>query len=203
MRARSSFVRCALAVASVLALCACDDPKPGAAAAEAPTDRAEVVMANKKQTTFADLCDVAPGKDAPKTFSWPAMSAAAPSSSAKYRWVNVWATWCKPCVEEMPLLSRVFADWRKQGNDVTLTLVSVDAEASAVQGFMTAHPGTPSSLQVSDGSQTTPWLTGLGLPTGSSIPVHMVVDAAGNLLCARSGGIAQEDLDRFRRVMFP
>jgi thiol-disulfide isomerase/thioredoxin len=191
-----------LAVLAVLGLLACtDDAKPAASTATAE-DRVEVVMANKKVPSFADLCDVAPAKDAPKPFSWPAVSGSAAASSTRYRWVNVWATWCKPCVEEMPLLSRVFGEWHKQGQDVTLSLLSVDADAAAMQKFMAEHPGTPSSLQISDASQTTAWLTSLGLATGSAIPVHMVVDAAGNLVCARSGGISQEDLERFRQAMF-
>jgi hypothetical protein len=194
---------CLLGLLGLMTSSACDDDKSASASAAPSPGRADVVMATKKAPSFADLCDVAPGKDAPKAFTWPAMSGAAPASSARFRWVNVWATWCKPCVEEMPLLARAFGDWHKQDQDVTLTLLSVDADATTVQTFMGAHPGTPATLQVSDAAQTTAWLTSLGLASGSAIPVHMVVDAAGNLVCARSGGISQDDLDRFHRVMFP
>jgi thiol-disulfide isomerase/thioredoxin len=115
----------------------------------------------------------------------------------------VWATWCKPCIEELPMLTRVLGDWKKQGQAVELTLVSVDADAAAAQQFIAQHAGTPATLQISDPAQATPWLTSLGLATGSSIPVHMIVDAQGNLVCARSGGISEEDLERFRRALFP
>ena len=30
--------------------------------------------------------------------------------AGKWRWINFWATWCKPCLEEMPMLGR----WRRR-----------------------------------------------------------------------------------------
>ena len=56
--------------------------------------------------------------------SCPAILAAvkAPGSSAVL--VNVWATWCEPCREEMPDLVRFYRDHRAQG--LRLVLVSAD-----------------------------------------------------------------------------
>ena len=38
--------------------------------------------------------------------------------------VNFWATWCKPCLEEMPYFQRIYDEQNK--NDVELILVSLD-----------------------------------------------------------------------------
>ena len=38
--------------------------------------------------------------------------------------VNFWATWCKPCVKELPDFERTYAE--QKGNDVELILVSLD-----------------------------------------------------------------------------
>lgn len=38
--------------------------------------------------------------------------------------VNFWATWCKPCVEEMPYFEQTFAEQKQ--NNVELILVSLD-----------------------------------------------------------------------------
>lgn len=181
----------------------CEDSAEGDAPAAAPEGRVNAVMASKKTQTFADLCDVAPDKSAPKPFAWPALSTAAHGGGGTYRWVNVWATWCKPCIEELPMLTRVFGSWRAEGQAVELSLLSVDADPNAAQEFVAKHPGTPSTLQMSDPSQSATWLSSLGLPSGAAIPVHLVVDAQNNLVCARSGGISEEDLQRFRGVLFP
>ena len=38
--------------------------------------------------------------------------------------INFWATWCRPCVDEMPVLEKVAARYRSKG--VKLILVSMD-----------------------------------------------------------------------------
>jgi thiol-disulfide isomerase/thioredoxin len=178
---------------------ACDDG-PAKAPPQAE-GRVNAVMASKKKQSFADLCDVAP--DPAKPISWPELNGGAPTPTNRYRWLNVWATWCKPCVEELPLLTHSFAEWKKQGQDVALTLLSVDADAAAAKSFIEARVGLPSSLQLKEASAASAWLSSVGLTSGSAIPVHIVLDAQDKLLCARSGGISQADLEKFRGAMFP
>jgi len=50
--------------------------------------------------------------------------------------LNFWATWCPPCVEEMPVLDRLAADWSDQG--LRVVGVALD-ERSAVQQFAADH----------------------------------------------------------------
>src|SRR5690606_18071862 len=38
--------------------------------------------------------------------------------------INFWATWCKPCLEEMPHFERIHAEYRDKG--VVVVLVSLD-----------------------------------------------------------------------------
>src|SRR5262249_27523253 len=122
---RSVALASVAAVGCMIVLSACDDPP----AKDAPEGEARVnaVMASSKKQSFADLCDLAP-EGASKPFVWPELADPAPplAAGARYRWVNVWATWCKPCIEELPLLTKTFADWKKAGQAVDLTLVSVD-----------------------------------------------------------------------------
>lgn len=200
VKKRGNRVLLLLLACSALAA-ACDEV--ASSDAPEPEGRVNAVMASKKALSFSDLCDVAPDPSTLKTFSWPALAAAADGGGGALRWVNVWATWCKPCIEELPMLARVFGDWKKQGQTVELVLLSVDASADAATDFVAKHPGTPRTLQMSDPSQSAAWLESLGLPTGAAIPVHLIVDARGNLVCARSGGIGEDDLQRFRRVLFP
>ena len=45
--------------------------------------------------------------------------------------VNLWATWCKPCVEELPDLARFYRDYKSRG--VAVIGVSLDDEETADQ----------------------------------------------------------------------
>ncbi len=51
--------------------------------------------------------------------------------------LNFWATWCPPCVEEMPSLQRLFQE-RIKGNWEVIT-VSVDQDLPALQDFVAKH----------------------------------------------------------------
>lgn len=182
-------------------LAACDEPAAGSGTRAEP--RVNAVMASGKAIKLGELCDVAP--EPAKAFSWPELTASAPArGDQKYRWVNVWATWCQPCVEELPLLAHSFAQWREQKHTVALTLLSVDNDADAAKTFIAARKELPGSLQLKDPSSASEWLTtNVGLSSGSAIPVHIVLDAQDQLLCARAGGISAADLERFQRALFP
>ena len=48
--------------------------------------------------------------------------------------VNFWATWCEPCREEMPALSRLAARWQARG--LTVLTVAVADNAKRVEEFL-------------------------------------------------------------------
>lgn len=47
--------------------------------------------------------------------------------------VNFWATWCKPCEDEMPAMQRLYETLAPEGFE--LVAISVDASASDVRAF--------------------------------------------------------------------
>ena len=51
--------------------------------------------------------------------------------------LNFWATWCPPCIEEMPSL--VEMQQRMKAKGVEVFAISVDADQSAYQDFLKAH----------------------------------------------------------------
>src|SRR2546425_12236674 len=48
----------------------------------------------------------------------------------KVVFLNFWATWCGPCVEEAPAIERLYREHRRQG--FTILAVSTDLDAPAV-----------------------------------------------------------------------
>ncbi len=70
--------------------------------------------------------------------------------------LNFWATWCPPCIEEMPSLVRMQARMKARG--VTVLAVSVDVDESNYRRFLKDH--NVDLLTVRDPDQKTAGLYG-------------------------------------------
>jgi cytochrome c biogenesis protein CcmG/thiol:disulfide interchange protein DsbE len=70
--------------------------------------------------------------------------------------LNFWATWCPPCIEEMPSLVRM--QQRMQSKAVTVLAVSVDVDESNYRRFLRDH--NVNLLTVRDPDQKTNGLYG-------------------------------------------
>lgn len=55
----------------------------------------------------------------------------------KYVLLNFWATWCQPCVEELPSLNSVYQGMRDKG--LIVLGVSVDEDKDLYRRFLEAH----------------------------------------------------------------
>ena len=60
--------------------------------------------------------------------------------------LNFWATWCGPCVEETPSLSKLAQDYASKG--VVVLGISVDKDPQAYQKFLSRY--TPAFLTARD-----------------------------------------------------
>jgi peroxiredoxin len=51
--------------------------------------------------------------------------------------VVFWATWCMPCLQEMPALMETYAEYRGQGLEILGVVVAMDQTKEGVQEFVT------------------------------------------------------------------
>ena len=103
-------------------------------------------------------------------------SASLASQKNKVVLINVWATWCVPCLDEMPDLQRLYARMKKEGAPFEILAVSIDAlGADAVEKFVERFGLTFPILLDPRGS-----IKKLYRTTG--VPETFVVDSQGRLL---------------------
>ena len=102
--------------------------------------------------------------------------------------INFWATWCPPCVEELPLLNQFFQQHKAQGWQVVGLAID---KKSAVQPFLQKMPlDFPVALAGLSG-------TDLGRTLGNvsgSLPFTVVVGGDGTVLHRKPGRVTPEDL---------
>jgi thiol-disulfide isomerase/thioredoxin len=175
----------------VALLAGCDDTP----AAPAPSRVVAVQATETRTDPRTDLCEVVKdGADAPLLALPPLAEGQTPPASTGKRWLNVWATWCRPCVEEMPALVGLRDRMRQDGAPFELVFVSVDETEEAVDTFRQAHPEVPESLRTADPSALSTWVTSVGLDEGATLPIHVLTDPTGHVRCARTGGLSERDL---------
>jgi thiol-disulfide isomerase/thioredoxin len=92
--------------------------------------------------------------------------------------LNIWATWCGPCVREMPSIARLAANPRLKGQDIAFVCVSVDDSAAAVKSFIR---GKDWPMTVLHATSLPPVFTTDG------IPATFVISPAGRIVAAEVG----------------
>ncbi|MBR7041772.1 MAG: TlpA family protein disulfide reductase [Clostridia bacterium] len=96
--------------------------------------------------------------------------------------LNIWATWCPPCRNELPFFQQAF---EKYGEEITFAFVSVDEDKADVEEFLTENGYTfPVYMDTPSSSLMT---YGIG-----SIPVTVLIDAEGNIIAGQIGSLSEE-----------
>ncbi len=94
--------------------------------------------------------------------------------------LNFWATWCPPCVEEIPSLGRL--DLRLDGKPFRVVSVDVGEEAEQVRAFLKRVPADFPVLLDPEGSVTEPWKI-------RAFPTSFLIDREGHLRYGYFGGL--------------
>ena len=110
--------------------------------------------------------------------------------------VNIWATWCPPCVYEMPSMEKLHQQFKNE--KFKILAISIDSQgAKAVAPFMKNHNLTFQALIDPAGTIRTSY----GI---NSIPQSFIIDKQGHLLKKIIGPIdwATPEVFRFFRELF-
>lgn len=109
--------------------------------------------------------------------------------AGQYQLVNFWATWCPPCVKEIPLLNAAQADFAPQGLQVIG--IAVD-QADAVSEFLTQYPVDYPVLLV-DAMQAGTLMADYGNAIGA-LPYSVLLSPDGETLFQTMGELEEASL---------
>ncbi|MGQ8869912.1 TlpA family protein disulfide reductase [Myroides sp. TSA_177.3] len=111
------------------------------------------------------------------------------SLQGKVVFVNFWATWCPPCIKEMPSIQALKEKMKNQ--DVVFLLVDIDGNYEKAKAFMDKRSlDLPIYIPAATVSSTY---------LGTSIPTTVIFDKKGNMIQRIVGGVdfASEEVEKF------
>jgi len=192
----------AVALAAFVGLVGCErSGEPGAAESPPSGARQRVNAVAAEPKPHADpraLCDVHSEQGEGARFEWPALAGKAPElASGRWAWVNFWATWCKPCVEELPRLRR----WQGTLRDrVGFYFVSADDSDQVIESYRERHPALEKTARLADPDKLPQWLESLGVAS-AALPVHVLVAPDGRIVCVRTSGVEDSDFSAVEALL--
>jgi len=87
--------------------------------------------------------------------------------------INFWATWCKPCVEEMPYFEKLA---KEAGPDTEVIAVSLDFKKdidTKLKKFVADNPDLPSVIALADSNYDS-WIDRVSPEWSGAIPVTVI-----------------------------
>lgn len=93
----------------------------------------------------------------------------------KIKVINFWATWCAPCVKELPLFEKL----NRERTDVHVTLVSMDLDLDPnpekVYKFIT-RKGITSEVVLLDAPDPNSWIEKISKEWSGALPATLIIN---------------------------
>jgi len=111
------------------------------------------------------------------------------NGQGRVRVVNFWATWCPPCIQEIPAFSRMQQKWRYRG--IRFIGIAID-ETSKVRSFAEQHKPTY-PIWIGD-LEALALTRELGNPA-QGLPFTLILDTEGKPFAQKTGLMPEEELE--------
>lgn len=105
--------------------------------------------------------------------------------------VNFWASWCGPCLDELPALARMQAKFGERGP--IIVGIAMD-EPDRVRAFLAVHPV---NFPILLGQFTAPSTSRLAGDIDEVLPYSVLIDADGHVIDTHAGALSESMLTQW------
>ncbi len=107
--------------------------------------------------------------------------------------VNFWATWCKPCVEELPYFERIFQEMKSDSFNVCLANLDFNSKyKSSATDFVNKKSIQSKVVHIND-SDPNEWINKVDLTWSGAIPAT-VIFLNGSKVFFKEGEMTYEEI---------
>ena len=104
--------------------------------------------------------------------------------------INFWASWCPPCVEEMPALDRIAQEYASK--NVLIVGIGIDSPSNIREFLQKTPVSYPIVLSGLEGSNLSKQMGN----TQGALPYTVVVNSKGKSIYTKLGKISEEELKK-------
>jgi peroxiredoxin len=124
------------------------------------------------------------------------IKALAKNDTDKLRVINVWATWCAPCIAEMPEFVTMNRMYRKRDFEfITITMDEMDRKERALKTLRELHVSSKNYILKEDGDRDAA-MANLDEKWEGPLPHTVVIAPGGKVLYRNTGGINPLEVKR-------
>jgi len=143
---------------------------------------------------------VSPAKadaEALKVLDFPALKKMVSESKAKLTMVPVWATWCVPCIKEMPHLAEFYEKQHKNGLEMIALCVGdkTDEDEAEQIADKILELKSPFHHYVLPDDSAEAFFKAFGKSYGGTLPATLVLDSKGEVLVFTRNGWTDKSLN--------
>jgi thiol-disulfide isomerase/thioredoxin len=183
--------------------------KPEVAAASATAKTQTAPSAGSAPRAFCSSSSPSSGKELPeqdlvqRSAGLSPLPERIPVGNGEWTWLNLWAAWCVPCKQEIPMLREWEQKLSKGPKPFKVIFVSLDDDERQLTQFLQSQPtsGIKASYWLREGRERVEWLKALRVDPDTQLPGHFLVDPKGVVRCFISGAVEPEDFPRLQRIL--
>ncbi|WP_037588316.1 TlpA family protein disulfide reductase [Stenoxybacter acetivorans] len=128
--------------------------------------------------------------------SWPQEKAVSIEAEANtIQVINVWATWCKPCREEMPMLDTWYRQQQKIGGKPKVSLISIALDRAENLSRFQQQVRVSYPWWRYTGNDSVAWMQSLGNPVGA-LPFTLIRAPQCGFKQTLLGALKQDELNQ-------